>query len=642
MNDIALIQLENIDINRFQQQGVRDEARVLEIASSIKQNKDNGTKGLLQVPTARKLENGRYELAFGHHRFYAFELNAQDDPFFDFMPLIVRELSDIEMFEMMAIENFHRRDIGAIEEANTLHSYMTNFNKTSAEAAKRFEKSEEYVRGAIRLLNLPESAQTMLSAGTLNKSAARDLLVAERLGGAALVQEIVDEINDSASNGDDTPAEVIKQTLRMTDKTQFIDMQSAIFAEKKFPVKYLAKLTAKDVHDLIDFDMTGQDMLIDDVIKDLLILISSGMEIADEAFPMVTPESLERLRVLANPPQCEKCPLHATMNGTHFCGMPECKARKVVAWREKAQVEYAKRIGIPMYQKSDGSMFALSVNEDADRKLFKAGSADLRLLPAQYVYNNFEGIGMNFRVVLVGELAQKRLKKLEAESKRQQAERQQQSQKGVSEAETRQIKIDMLVRFQWEVVSLAFECLMDGITSFPFLLFSVDNEWNGAQFPDNVDADQLLKVASTTKKADGLKTLRRMAMFHMAGQAHNRKGTWRNILASTTSIMDYANDWKQIAKEWEVTLPKDFTKQAEQYQAILDKALAGDDDEGEEESEIKELVLHLINTSVEDMQSSLGCNQYSKAVLQAAFDAATEREEKTKAKILQRYLKKAQ
>jgi ParB-like chromosome segregation protein Spo0J len=99
-NTIQNIPLEKIVKNRFQPEGVRDIAKIAEIASSLIQNKNNGTKGLLQVPTARKNDDGMYELAFGHHRVYAFlhNTNTVGDLFFSEMPLIVRELTDIEMF----------------------------------------------------------------------------------------------------------------------------------------------------------------------------------------------------------------------------------------------------------------------------------------------------------------------------------------------------------------------------------------------------------------------------------------------------------------------------------------------------------------------------------------------------------------
>jgi len=53
-----------------------------------------------------------------------------------------------------------------------------------------------------------------------------------------------------------------------------------------------------------------------------------------------------------------------------------------------------------------------------------------------------------------------------------------------------------------------------------------------------------------------------------------------------------------------------------------------------------EEAMKLISTSVEDMQSSLGCNNYSVAVLHWANHFAARRGERTKANILARKIKK--
>lgn len=575
MNTIQNIPLEKIVRNRFQQEGVRDIAKIAEIVSSLKQNENNGTKGLLQVPTARLNADGMYELAFGHHRFYAFLhlVNTVGDLFFNEMPLIVRELSDIEMFELMAIENFHRRDIGAMEEAHTLHSYMTTFKKTSLEAALKFEKTEEYVRGAIRLLNLPESAQVLMRDGKINKSQARDLLVAEKLGGADLVQEIVDEIESDGESANAT--ETIDQVLRMSNQTVFIDKDAGWFSAKKFPVKHLAKLTAKDIHDLIEFDLTGYNIRIDDVIKDMMVLISSGMEVEDEAFPMVEPDSLARLRVLVNPPQCEKCPFHAVLNGNHYCGLGQCKKSKTEAWKKKEVEDEVQKIGIPLYQKSDGAYSELERGDDGDKKLFTARGADLRLLPAQYMWNNFTGISQNFKVVVIGTSAEARLKKEQARSAREEKSK----NSAAKEREIQNTKEEFLVRFEWEVVSLAFECVLEGITSMPFLNFHrIDLiEWHAddTRFPEDVDEEKLIKAANEAKKSDGLKTLRRINMFHAVERAHYQEFSFSEVRSAKKPIIKYAADFTKLAIDWGVTLPKDFNKQAETYQAELEAAIKG-------------------------------------------------------------------
>jgi len=573
-NQIQSIPLSQIVKNRFQQEGVRDQAKVLEIASSLKANRDNGTKGLLQVPTARKIEVGNatytYELAFGHHRFHAFEQNwlIEGDLFFSEMPVIVRELTDIEMFELMAIENFHRRDIGVIEEANTLNSYMVTFKKTSEEAALKFEKTPEYVRGAIRLLNLPEPARIMLQEGQLNKSQARDLLVAEKIGGATLVQEIIDDITERKGNS--SAEEIIDDVLRMSNQTVFLDADAGWYTSKKFPVKHLPKLSAAEVHDLIDFDLTGYaGITIDEIIKDMMTLITAGMEVTDESFPMVTPESLARLRILVNPPQCEKCQLHAVRNGSHLCGMPQCKKAKVEAWKKKELEDEIKKIGIPMYQKSDGPKVVLDVYSATDKKLFTEGSADLRLVQTQYKWNNFEGLNQNLEAVVIGETAAKRLKKLESEGKKGETE----SQKAHKEGAVREAVRNMLDRFELEVAAPAFRVLLDGITSYAFLEFLAVNY--DEITPGDMEDDEVIAEAKKVKKSDGMNMLRRWITVKVLEGAHTRTGkfSFHEVQAHKKPVIKYAEDFTVLAGDWEVKLPKDFDKQAAEYQAELEAAI---------------------------------------------------------------------
>lgn len=567
-NVIQNISLDKVVKNRFQPEGVRDAAKVLEIASSLIQNKDNGTKGLLQVPTARATKDGMYELAFGHHRLYAFELNAARDPFFSEMPVIVRELTDVEMFELMAIENFQRRDISPIEEANTLYAYMTTFKKTSVEAAKKFEKSEEYVRGAIRLLNLPDAAKQMLQTGALTKSQARDVLVAEKLGGAELVQEILDEITsnpDGASTG-----EIIVDVIRGTTKTTYLDNGADWFSSKKFPVKYLSTLKKSHLEEFVQYAdgvSTGKPIkLIDEIIT----LLAAGMEVTDDAFPMLDPEGLERVRVLANPPQCEKCQLHAVMNGQHICGLPLCKARKLEAWKMKELDDQVKKIGVPMYQKSDGPYAELHWREAADQKLWKEGNADLRLVPAQYMWNNFDGVSQNLKVVLIGKGVDARLKKQEAAAKKEQTQRSNEQM----ERAHRDIKLEFANRFIWHVVSLAFECVLDGVTSLEFLVFHYeDMNFDHNDFPEDVEENKLLNEAQKAKKADGLKMLRRMTIYHVLDKKISTTLGYGEVIDAKKTILKMAEEYKKIAVEWGVKLPKDFSERAEEYQVELDAAI---------------------------------------------------------------------
>ena len=70
---LVFVRLNNILLNKHQIAGVRDQEKIAEIKSSLLQNKENGFLGLMEIPLARLLPDGKYEQAFGRHRFYAFE-----------------------------------------------------------------------------------------------------------------------------------------------------------------------------------------------------------------------------------------------------------------------------------------------------------------------------------------------------------------------------------------------------------------------------------------------------------------------------------------------------------------------------------------------------------------------------------------
>lgn len=573
MSDIQLVPLEKIAFNHFEQMVV-DEDKVAEIAESIQQHRDNGTKGLLQVPTARLLPDGTYELAFGKHRFLAFKRNYEvfegGDPFFSEMPVIVRDLSNIQMFELMAIENFHRRDISPIEEAKTLHAYMTQFDKNSVEAAVVFKKTDEYVRQSIRLLNLPEPVQQMVSEGRMTKTDARDMLVLEKVGGADLVAKAIEALGDEDF---ENPKEAMSYVLR--NGSEWLDKDAGWFsANKNFPRKHLPALTTKDLEGLIHYaDGYGQGVPVN-VIKDLLRLIASGMEITDEAFPQINPSDLERLRTLVNPVPCEKCPFHAVLDGSHHCGMKLCRERKKEAWSKKELDDKVAKIGVPLLSKQDGPFVKLDHHSKADVKLWTEGSPDLRVTSRAFSYmGNFEGLDNTTQAVVVGETYLKRKAALEKKATREKQDR-------LSEAALRDLnasiataKVQAMLKFSWFVASHVFaSAALSGINSVELLKFQFSEINESPDFPEGLDEDEVLKDLDSMKTADALKHMRRV-LAHAMLERYVYRYDLEIDINEKNPVIKHAKNLEKIAEDWEVKLPKDFMSQAETYQAELDQQL---------------------------------------------------------------------
>jgi len=187
-----LVPIDWIRDNPYQSRSEYDQIQLEQLAANIKEF------GLLQLPVARKSPTGDfYELAFGHRRKRACEILFQGSP--DYMPLIVMELTDREMFEISLSENLKRQDLNPIEKARALKKYMDEFGATSVQAAKLFGIPEGTIRGTVRLLNLPEDAQKEMMNGNLSQTKARVILQGPKVSNDDAHDDGVFDLRDALS-----------------------------------------------------------------------------------------------------------------------------------------------------------------------------------------------------------------------------------------------------------------------------------------------------------------------------------------------------------------------------------------------------------------------------------------------------------
>jgi ParB-like chromosome segregation protein Spo0J len=201
--DVMYFEPDNVKPNPYQPRDHEDPDHICKIAESIYQD------GLMQIPVGREAD-GYVELAFGHTRWKAFrllhniamfseyngydlsnfpilaryvaaavanKLIASDRYKFRSFPVIIRKLSDEEMFRLAISENISRKDLTAIEEAKAMARYRTQFGKTSVEIGALFGLGESAVRNKIRLLDLPDHLRAGLETGSMTEGAARELLI---------------------------------------------------------------------------------------------------------------------------------------------------------------------------------------------------------------------------------------------------------------------------------------------------------------------------------------------------------------------------------------------------------------------------------------------------------------------------------
>lgn len=157
--------LSAIKPNPKQPRTVFDEDSLKELAASIKE------VGVLQPPVVRKSSADTYELIMGERRVRAAKLAGLTS-----IPVIIRQTPDNELLREALLENIHRSQLNALEEAAAYNQLLTDFGYSHEELATKLGKSRPLISNTIRLLNLPPSVQRRVAAGTISAGHARALL----------------------------------------------------------------------------------------------------------------------------------------------------------------------------------------------------------------------------------------------------------------------------------------------------------------------------------------------------------------------------------------------------------------------------------------------------------------------------------
>lgn len=185
--DIGNEQVLNIDINlikpnKHQPRKHFDDEKLIELANSIKEH------GIVQ-PIIVKPENQFFVIIAGERRWRAAKLlNLKE------LPIIIKDLSDVEVVEISLIENIIREDLNPIEEALAYSKLLDEYHLTQEEISKQVSKSRSTIANSLRLLNLDDRIQGYLIEGVLSEGHGRTILGLEKKDEQYIVaQKVIDE-----------------------------------------------------------------------------------------------------------------------------------------------------------------------------------------------------------------------------------------------------------------------------------------------------------------------------------------------------------------------------------------------------------------------------------------------------------------
>jgi ParB family chromosome partitioning protein len=129
-----------------------DNEALAELSESIREN------GIIQPIIVRTAdERGTFEIVAGERRFKAAQMAGLPK-----VPVIVKNISNIQALEFAIIENVQRADLSPIEEAQGYKQLMDEFDYTQSQVSKKIGCSRSHIANILRMLSLPKEVQDML------------------------------------------------------------------------------------------------------------------------------------------------------------------------------------------------------------------------------------------------------------------------------------------------------------------------------------------------------------------------------------------------------------------------------------------------------------------------------------------------
>lgn len=154
--DFAFIELSLIDKSSFNPRKTFDENSLNELSQSIRE------KGVIQ-PIVLRPVGDRYEVVCGERRYRAAVLAE-----LTVIPACIKNLSDEETEEFAITENLQRKDVSPLEEAEAFSKLVATGKYDVNSLAVKFGKSEAFIRGRLKLVNLITEFRDMLEQEIIN------------------------------------------------------------------------------------------------------------------------------------------------------------------------------------------------------------------------------------------------------------------------------------------------------------------------------------------------------------------------------------------------------------------------------------------------------------------------------------------
>ena len=164
--NITIVSIDKISPNPRQPRRNINPEELIELTNSVREH------GILQPLIISPGANpGEYTLVAGERRLQASRLAGLTR-----VPVVIREVTDMEQLELALIENVQRTDLNALEEAEAYRQLAEEFNLSHETIAHKVGKNRVTISNTLRLLKLPDSVKNALIEERISEGHARAIL----------------------------------------------------------------------------------------------------------------------------------------------------------------------------------------------------------------------------------------------------------------------------------------------------------------------------------------------------------------------------------------------------------------------------------------------------------------------------------
>jgi ParB family chromosome partitioning protein len=176
---IKTLSIQSLTPNPDQPRRDFDPQTLRELAASIERD------GVIQPLIVRETESNKYQIIAGERRWRASQIAGLTE-----VPVIVRSADDQKVLELALIENIQREDLNPIDLALAFHRMAGELGLSHEQIGQRTGKERTTITNTVRLLQLPQGVQTLVSMGQLSPGHARALL---KFDNEELQREVADK-----------------------------------------------------------------------------------------------------------------------------------------------------------------------------------------------------------------------------------------------------------------------------------------------------------------------------------------------------------------------------------------------------------------------------------------------------------------